>query len=251
MSKAQVFSFPTADEVAKSLDKYLAYASSQAIARTGKFTVAFSGGSLPATVAKYLKNNPSVDFSKWYVFWADERCVTYTDADSNYKLVKEELLNYVNIPEDQIIAINESLVSDSEAAAKDYQEQLQRVFGSEGVPKFDLILLGIGPDGHTCSLFPGHPEINEKEKWVTFINDSPKPPPRRITLTLPVLNNAHEVAFVVTGGNKNDMVKTIVDLKDLSKPSANVAPANGSVYWFLDDATSKDLTINKPTTFKL
>ncbi|KAI8321486.1 6-phosphogluconolactonase [Martensiomyces pterosporus] len=251
MSNVKVFSFPTADDVARSLDAYLAHASAQAIARTGRFTVAFSGGSLPATAAKYLKSNKAVDFSKWFVFWADERCVGYTDGDSNYKLVKEEFLDHVSIPSSQVVAINESLVGDSEAAAKDYEEQLQRVFGQEGVPVFDCILLGIGPDGHTCSLFPGHPQISETEKWVTHIDDSPKPPPRRITLTLPVLNNAREVAFVVTGGSKADMVKIIVDDKDLTKPSAHVAPATGSVYWFVDDATSKDLSVVKPSTFKL
>ncbi|KAJ2720465.1 suppressor of los1-1 [Coemansia sp. Benny D115] len=254
MPLTKVHSFSTGDKVSQALNAYLEHASKEAIARSGRFTVAFSGGSLPATACKYLKDNKNVDFSKWYVFWADERCVEYDSPDSNYKLVKEEFLDKLSskIPDIQVIPITESLVGDSQAAAKDYQEQLVTVFGDQTkFPVFDCILLGIGPDGHTCSLFPGFPQLQEKEKWVVHIDDSPKPPPSRITLTLPVVNNAHEVAFVVTGAGKRKTIKEIVDDRDESKPASHVAPPKGTVYWFVDDAASQDLSLVKPSDFKL
>ncbi|KAJ2487442.1 suppressor of los1-1 [Coemansia sp. RSA 2050] len=254
MQQTKVYSFPSTDQVARALDKFLAQASAEAIKQHGRFTVAFSGGSLPATVAKYLKDNKSIDFSKWFVFFSDERCVPHADPESNFKLVKDELLSHVPIPDSQVVKISEALVNDSKQAAEDYDLQISKALGCDAVnqpPVFDCILLGIGPDGHTCSLFPGHPQVKEKSKWVTFIDDSPKPPASRITLTIPVLNRARNVAFVVTGGSKCDTVKLIVDGRDMSLPAAHVAPSEGSLYWFLDDATAKHLTVNKPAEFKL
>ncbi|ORX68840.1 nagb/rpia/CoA transferase-like protein [Linderina pennispora] len=238
---AKVFSFPSPDDVSHALETYLAQASATAIASTGRFTIAITGGSLPATAFKFLKASKSVDFSKWHVFWGDERCVPYDHDDSNYKLVKEQLLDHVNVPKSQVFPINQALVGNSAEAAKDYHGQLA----------FDCILLGIGPDGHLCSLFPGFPQVNEKEKWVTHIDDSPKPPPHRITLTMPVLNNAKEAVFVVTGSGKSEMFKTIVEDRDMGKPSTHVAPASGKLYWFVDDAASQHLSAVKPSTFKL
>ncbi|KAJ1951616.1 suppressor of los1-1 [Linderina macrospora] len=247
----QVFSFPTSDDVAQALNTYLAQASATAIATTGRFTIAITGGSLPATASKYLKANKAVDFSKWYVFWGDERCVSHDHDDSNYKLVKEQLLDHVNVPAAQVFPINPTLIGNPEEAALDYHHQLASVFGNGGVPEFDCVLLGIGPDGHLCSLFPGFPQVKEADKWVTSIRDSPKPPPSRITLTLPVLNNAKEAVFVVTGSGKSEMFKTIVEDKDTSKPSTLVAPKSGKLYWFVDDAASQHLSAVKPSTFKL
>ncbi|KAJ2741321.1 suppressor of los1-1 [Coemansia sp. BCRC 34301] len=250
----KVYSFSSADRVAQALDKFLEQASAEAIRRSGRFSVAFSGGSLPATVARYLRDNKSVEFAKWFVFFSDERCVEHSDAESNYKLVKDELLSHVSIPDEQIVKISEALVNDSKKAAEDYGLQIAKALGCDIVnqpPTFDCILLGIGPDGHTCSLFPGHPQVEEKEKWVTFIDDSPKPPASRITLTIPMLNQARNVAFVVTGGSKCDMVKQIVDEGDQALPASRVAPTQGNLYWFIDDAAAMHLTANKPAEFKL
>ncbi|KAJ1798087.1 6-phosphogluconolactonase sol3 [Coemansia sp. RSA 2399] len=255
MPLTKVHSFQKADDVARGLDKFLERESAAAIERNGMFTVAFSGGSLPATACKYLRDNKAIEFSKWYVFWADERCVGYDSPDSNYKLVKQELLDVLDgkIPESQVIAIDESLVSDSEAAAADYQAQMESVFAKERskFPEFDCILLGIGPDGHTCSLFPGRKQIEERSKWVVHIEDSPKEPPCRITLTLPVLNAARNVVFVVTGAGKSGTVKEIVDDRDVKKPASHVALSKGTLYWFLDAGAAKGLTTTKPTEFKL
>ncbi|KAJ1860913.1 suppressor of los1-1, partial [Coemansia sp. RSA 2703] len=182
------------------------------------------------------------------------RCVAHDHPDSNYKLVADHLLAPLDgkIPSEQIIPINPQLLDDSDAAAADYQKELESVFGSdEKFPQFDCILLGIGPDGHTCSLFPGFAQLEEKSRWCVGIDNSPKPPPSRITLTMPVLNAARNVAFVVTGAGKRTTIKEIIDQSDVRLPASHVALPRGTVHWFLDDAASQDLTLNKPSEFKL
>ncbi|KAJ9049529.1 suppressor of los1-1 [Entomophthora muscae] len=236
-----VFSFPSVDDVSIALNKFVANCSSQAIKAHGRFTIAVSGGTLPNTLAAVLKNNKEVDFSKWHVFFADERCVPLDHEDSNYLLSKKELLDHVPIPSDNVYTINNNLVKNPTEAAKDYKSILAKVFNDKNevrFPTFDLILLGIGPDGHTCSLFPGHTLLEEKDLWVAPIEDSPKPPPQRITLTYPILNQANAVAFVVTGKNEHTALEKILDNKDISLPGARVKPTHGQLYWFLDDEAS-------------
>ncbi|KAJ2298605.1 suppressor of los1-1 [Coemansia sp. RSA 2706] len=259
MSLTKVYSFEDNDKVSQALGQFIAHASAEAIARNGRFTVAFSGGSLPATACKYLRDNPQVDFSKWYVFFADERCVPLDSDESNFRLVREQLLDHLvqqkrSIPADQVMVINDELVASPEDVAQDYLDKMQSVFAGSTktkFPQFDLVLLGIGPDGHTCSLFPGHALLEERNSWVASIEDSPKEPPRRITLTMPVVNHADKVAFVVAGAGKSKTVRAILDEKDVHMPATFVKPVKGDVYWFLDDAAAKGLAENKPTEFKL
>jgi 6-phosphogluconolactonase len=212
-----VLVFASNTEVSAWLDENVARLSREAIARSGKFIIAVSGGSLPVVLASKLKDNKDVDWSQWHVFFADERCVPLDHADSNYLLTKDSLLKFVPIPESQVYAINENFVSDPPQAAADYQKQLETVFGlsfaSGSFPEFDLILLGMGPDGHTCSLFPGHPLLQERLLWVSSLTDSPKPPPSRITLTYPVLDAAKNVVYVTTGGGKAEIFKKMFDDK--------------------------------------
>ncbi|OMJ25585.1 putative 6-phosphogluconolactonase [Smittium culicis] len=245
----KVFSFADSDELSKSICTYIENLSKESIEKHGRFTVAFSGGSLPKTVSKYLVQSSNVDFTKWYVFFADERCVKHDDSDSNYLLVKQEFLSKLRpencVPESQVISINEDLVNNSEEAADDYEEKLVKVFvGKETVryPVFDLLLLGMGPDGHTCSLFPGFPQVQETGSWVTNIDNSPKPPPSRITLTLPVLNDAHNVAFVNSGSQKAQIIKEILQDKSTAYPAGLVSPQRGNLYWFMDSQSSSLLS---------
>ncbi|KAJ3300121.1 suppressor of los1-1 [Blyttiomyces sp. JEL0837] len=209
MSVINVFESNAA--ISQALNQKVAHLSQEAIARWGKFTVAVSGGSLPTILSAELKKNATVDWAKWHVFLADERCVPLDHADSNCKLIKNELLAHVSIPANQVYPLNEEYAADPAKAAEDYTEKLKRVFGTSGFPQFDLILLGMGPDGHTCSLFPGHPLLNEKTAWVSWLTDSPKPPPSRITLTYPVLNIARCVIFVSTGESKAEVLHNILD----------------------------------------
>ena len=150
-----------------------------------------------------------------------------------------------------IYTIDESLIANAEEAADDYQDKLISVFAAMNTakfPVFDLLLLGMGPDGHTCSLFPDdkYAEVlNESIAWVTFVEDSPKPPPRRIIFPLTVLNHAHNVAFVVTGDGKKEVLHKVIDLHDTTYPAAMVKPINGKLVWFLDDAASANLVALK------
>jgi len=137
--------------------------------------------------------------------------------------------------------------------AEEYESQLIRSFASKDsarFPVFDVIMLGMGPDGHTASLFPGHALLGETAGWVAPIEDSPKPPPRRITLTLPVINHAARVVFVATGAAKQDVLKTVLDEPETGLPSSRVRPAwPGTVHWFVDDAAAAKVTYPK-TPFK-
>lgn len=161
----------------------------KAVASRGKFSVGFSGGSAAKIVCSGLRARSDVEWGKWHIFTCDERHVDLSSEDSNIAYVKRELLDHVEVPANNIYPINPSL--DVNAAAEDYVAKLRQVFPEESkIPVFDLLILGVGPDGHTCSLFPGHPGLEEMTKLVIPITDSPKPPPKRITFTLPVLNNA-------------------------------------------------------------
>lgn len=166
--------------------------------------------------------------------------------DSNYLLAKTHLFDHVpTLPREQIYTIDPDLVNDPSEAAEDYISQLAKVFATKDsvrFPVFDLILLGVGPDGHTCSLFPGHELLQEKTAWCASIEDSPKPPSSRITLTLPVVNHGHHIAFVAAGAGKQDMLHQILDSQgDL--PAQLVKPtALGTLTWFLDDAAAAKIT---------
>ncbi len=237
--------FPTPQELSQEAAAYVSRLSAEAIAARRRFTVALSGGSLPKVLSPPLVSEPlrsQTDWSGWRVFFADERCVRLTHPDSNYRLVLEELFSYVDIPRNQIYALNDSLPPAQ--AAESYQTTLQQVFQPDPnqFPRFDLILLGMGPDGHTASLFPNHPLLSETERWVAPIFDSPKPPPERITLTLPVINNARQVAFLAAGAGKIDMLPQVLQ-RDAppTLPSQMVHPTNGKLHWFVDKAAAAKL----------
>jgi 6-phosphogluconolactonase len=146
MSLHTVYAFPSTDALSQGLNDYVQKLSQQAISSHGKFTVAVSGGSLPKMLSKNLVNNNAIDFSKWQLFFADERCVPIDHQDSNYLELKNQLLSKLNgqIPESNVHTINPSLVSDPEKSAQDYQQQLKDVFGADSTPSFDLLLLGMG-----------------------------------------------------------------------------------------------------------
>jgi 6-phosphogluconolactonase len=160
----------------------------------------------------------------------------------------------VPIPPGNIHTIDETLLDDLEELSDAYEKELIREFAqkdSARFPVFDLILLGIGPDGHTASLFPGHELLLEHDRWVAPIEDSPKPPPRRVTFTYPVINHATRVAFVATGEGKAQILPNILDTPELGLPAARVRPvAHGQLVWFVDDAASAEVKLQK-SEFKL
>lgn len=210
----------------------------EAVAKRGKFTIAISGGSLPQTVFPALFKQSITTWGKWHVFWADERMVPHTHAESNFLLAYEVLFARAPIPPHQIYPVDTSLPA-TEAAQK-YQNTIETVLGNP--PKFDVILLGIGPDGHTASLFPGHPLLGENEAAVAPIFDSPKPPPERVTLTLPQLNRVRCVFFIVTGEKKATILPQIFTPEDEPLPAARVHPPDAPVRWYLDSAAAQNIT---------
>jgi 6-phosphogluconolactonase len=244
-----LYSFPEVDAVAKELRKYVIRCQNASISRHGSFRVAVSGGSLPATLSLALLavNNDIPDdtlrFQKWEIFFADERCVPLDDPESNYRLVKDELLDKIpaelGTPRVHTVDPNHVNDDDPQDLADLYQEELMHVFSAKDsvkLPVFDLILLGCGPDGHTCSLFPNHELLQEKDAWVAPISDSPKPPPKRITFTLPVVTHALNIAFVATGSGKKETLKRLFDTeegKHLPSGLINVQ-AGSKVSWFTD-----------------
>ncbi|KAG5460432.1 MAG: 6-phosphogluconolactonase, partial [Olpidium bornovanus] len=248
---ASVHVFPSSGEsLAEALEAYVARVSAEAVARHGVFTVALSGGSLPKLLGAALRRRSRrVQYERWHVFFADERCVPPDSEDSNLRACREELFEGPGapaaglLPPEQVYAPDAAALAAGappEEVAADYMEKLKNVFAKKNAvkfPVFDLVLLGLGPDGHTASLFPGHDLLREEHEWVAWLSDSPKPPPARITLSLPVLNHAHNVAFVVTGEAKRDVVSRIIDDRDQNLPAALVKP-NGRLTWFLDHAAA-------------
>jgi len=219
----------------------------EAEARYRSFTVALSGGSTPKGLYARLAQEPyrtQVPWNLIHVFWGDERCVPPDDADSNYKLAADALLSQVPLPETNIHRVPTD-PGDCAQAAADYAQELVTFFGLEGraLPHFDLILLGVGDDGHTASLFPGKPALDEREALVVASPPGRLPPPvDRVTLTLPVLNAARQVVFLATGAGKREIVNRILAGVDATEgdllPAQRVRPANGTLTWIIDQAAA-------------
>ncbi|XP_020677750.1 probable 6-phosphogluconolactonase 4, chloroplastic [Dendrobium catenatum] len=249
---SELLVFDNEEELSNSLAKYTADLSKKFCLEKGAFTVVLSGGSLVKSLRKLVETpyGDSIDWGKWHIFWVDERVVPKDHPDSNYKLVFDGFLSKVQIPAGQVYAINDSL--SAAGAADDYESCLKHLVNegvlllspATGFPKFDLMLLGMGPDGHIASLFPGHILLTENERWVTFINNSPKPPPERITFTFPVINSSAYVALVATGAGKADVVHQAFGSKNSSSvllPVQMVKLDNGILTWFADKAAASKL----------
>ncbi|XP_015517699.1 6-phosphogluconolactonase [Neodiprion pinetum] len=211
-----------------------------AISSDDVFKIGLSGGSLINYLAEGLPTI-TTDWTKWRFFFCDERVVPFNNEESTYGVYKMHLMGKIPITEEQFIKINPDL--SAEAAAKDYIKQMSVYFPPDSIPKFDVLLLGLGPDGHTCSLFPNHRLLEETSVWVSSLNDSPKIPPSRITLTFPVINSAKVCIFTITGEAKADIIKRILKDKE-NLPAARVQLSNGELYWILDEAAAKHV---KPT----
>ena len=209
----------------------------ESVRRSGSASIALSGGRTPRLLYERLAaaHAGTVPWRQVHVWWGDERFVPEDDADTNYRMARETLLDRVAIPPDQIHPISTS-PADPEAAARAYERTLEQTFG-RGLPRFDLLLLGIGGDGHTASLFPRSPALSETTRRVV-VTLAPTAPTTRLTMTFPVLNNASSVQFVVTGAEKASVLRRVLEggCAPVDCPAAGVRPSSGEVVWWLDQA---------------
>lgn len=214
--------------------------SEAAIQRHGRFTWALAGGSTPRSLYALLAQPPfisSVNWSRVEFFWGDERCVAPDHPDSNYRMARETLLDSIRPDPARVHRmLGEEPPS---AAALAYEAELHDHFGlrmGSPPPSFDLILLGMGVDGHTASLFPHSLALRETQRWVTF-----DPLAKRLTLTRPVLNAGAQVLFLVSGTNKAARLKQVLEGPDEGLPAQRIRPEHGRLTWLLDAAAAAEL----------
>ena len=220
---------------------------SQRAVDQGRFCVALSGGSTPRLFYSLLATSPYRDRINWSrveFFWGDERTVPPDDPESNYRMARETLLEHVPVQSGQIHPIPTQL-GDPAATAVAYSDELRRVLrlGRDELPRFDLILLGMGPDGHTASLFPHTAALRARGRLVVA-NSVPQLQTFRITLTADVINNAEHVAFLVAGEDKADALRAVLEgPRDVETyPSQIIAPTDGEVRWLVDRAAAARLS---------
>jgi 6-phosphogluconolactonase len=211
-----------------------------AVRQRGRCTLVLSGGSTPIPLHQLLASTyrDRIPWSHVDIFWGDERYVAHDDARSNYRMARETLLDHVPCPAHNIHPMPTHF-SDPDDAARDYQATLER-FWQGREPGFDLAVLGMGPDGHTASLFPGSATLHERVRWVVA-PVVPAEPPRRLTLTLPMFARSRHAHFLVSGSDKAaSLAKVLSGTADPDVyPAAGVRPAQGPVVWWLDrDAAS-------------
>jgi 6-phosphogluconolactonase len=232
--------FANSQELARGGAEYFVARSGEAVAQKGFFTVALSGGSTPKTLFQLLANpeepfHAQVPWARTQFFWSDERHVPPDDPESNFRMAHEAMLAHVPVPESNIHRVHGEN-PDANAAATEYEQTILQLT-KQTLPQLDLILLGLGPDGHTASIFPGSEVLHETKRlvaapWVQKFNTY------RITMTLPLLNNAASVLFLINGAEKAEIVKEVIE-GPKQYPAQAVQPTHGQLLWMLDkDAAS-------------
>ncbi|HSF06596.1 MAG TPA: 6-phosphogluconolactonase [Methylomirabilota bacterium] len=222
-----------ADRAAQSIVEIAA----EAVATRGRVMLALAGGDTPRRTYARLAASPQREAMPWastFVFFGDERCVPLDHADSNFRMARETLLDKVPLPPGQVFAMP-SDAADPEAGAVAYARVLAEAFKLRRgeIPRFDLVLLGMGLDGHTASLFPGSPVLKEIFRPVAAVHAAAAAIPQRITLTLPVLNAAANILFLVSGAEKAKAVKAVLGERTLL-PAGMIQPEKGRLVWMLD-----------------
>jgi 6-phosphogluconolactonase len=237
------------DDLARQAADLFVHAVGEAVRGRGRCFVALSGGSTPEKMYAVLARPEwarRVAWGRTLLFFGDERLVPHDDPRSNYGLARRALLAPAAVPDANVFPIPTDRSADECAAA--YAATLAKLFGAtpDGPPpRFDLVLLGLGDDGHTASLFPGAPALDVTDAWVTASPPGALPPPvERVTLTYPVLNAARSVVFLVAGPNKAEALRDVLEgaASPQRRPAAGVRPAEGSVTWLVDAAATAGLT---------
>ena len=216
----------------------------KALTARGRFAVALAGGSTPRDLYTLLATPEfatQVDWTRVHFFWGDERAVPPDHPDNNYRMAREALLSKISVPDPNVHRIHAELGPDD--AAHEYESELRNFFQFQNppayLPSFDLILLGLGTDGHTASLFPHTRVLDETERWVAAVFVE-KLGTHRITLTVPVINAAKNIVWLVAGADKADIVRAVLrgEHQPNDLPAQRIQPVNGNVVWLLDQAAS-------------
>lgn len=245
-SSVEIRTLTTPQELFAAAAEVVVGAATDAVAQRGRFTIALSGGSTPKSLFNLLATNARtvLPWERMFFFWGDERHVPPTDPDSNYRMAEETMLSKVPVPPGNVFRMAAEN-PDAAAVAEDYEKTLRKFFALEPgqVPVFDLILLGMGPDGHTASLFPGTAGLQEKSRLV-IANWVEKMKTSRLTFTLPVLNAARCVTFLVSGTDKAAVLRTVLegDVPAEQYPAKLVRPTDGKLIWLVDRAAASELT---------
>ena len=245
----EIVVLPDLNAVAREAADRVAEVARRAIAAQGRFIIALSGGSTPRALFALLASDAyrgRVEWDQTIVFWSDERCVPPDHPDSNFRLANETLLSKVPIPAGNVHRLRGE--TNPEQAALEYEQAIRREIGappsagSEGVPSFDLILLGMGPDGHTASLFPGSPALHARVRLVVA-SSVPKSSAKRLTFTPLLVNAAAHVLFMVAGADKADVLRAVLEgaLKPDVLPAQIAKPVSGQLTWLVDRAAGARL----------
>jgi 6-phosphogluconolactonase len=234
--------FPIMEDISNFLINEWVISQNNSLHKKKYFTVALSGGNTPIPFYQKLSEiKNKFNWKKTFIFLVDERHVPYDHIDNNYKMIKENLINKINIPEINLFPINTHL--SIEESAIDYENCIVDFFKKKEImPGFDIIFLGIGNDGHTASLFPGSNILNEKEKLVLYV-EAKNIIHKRITITLPLINNSKKIIFLATGENKSQIIKEIIEDKNKNYPASLVYPKDGTILFVLDKEAGKKLKI--------
>lgn len=232
--------FKSQQEASEAMANDLRAIATKAVQAKGRFTLALTGGSSPLLLHKILSSEEyrqSVPWDKCFVFWGDERAVPFDDEQNNAKMGYETLLDNVPVPKEQIFRMNSEVTPSK--AAQEYKKKLEEHF-KDTEPSFDLILLGMGADGHTASIFPETDVVHEKTDWVsTGYNSEQKS--HRITLTAPLINKAQNIFFSVFGDGKGKTLLNVLygEHNPEALPSQLIKPEKGNLYWYIDEAAGK------------
>ena len=235
--------YPNLDVLSQAAADFFLKLAEQSIKESGRFTVALSGGSTPQPLYQNLsskRRQHKLDWGKTHLFWGDERCVPPDHPDSNYRMAREILLSQIEVPERNIHRVPTEM--DPRMAAFSYEERL-RAFFKDPLPQFDLVLLGMGDDGHTASLFPHSAGLNEEERWF-IANFAPERETWRLTLTKNAINAARNIAVLVAGSSKAGMLSKVLegDYEPAEKPIQLISPTAGKMTWFVDQDAAQGLS---------
>jgi 6-phosphogluconolactonase len=240
MPQRQVRIYDNVEQLSRAAAGWFVQWAHDAITCSGRFTVALAGGSTPKRLYQLLADSPyrqQIDWPKLEIFWNDERAVPPDHPESNYKMAWDALLSRVPVAWSRVHRMPGE-TADADRAAINYQHDIAAAFAvspDRSPPSLDLVLLGIGEDGHTASLFPYTEALQEDRRWVVA-NHVPQRSMYRLTMTLPILNQARQVVFLVTGGGKAAILNEILEgpLDPQRLPSQAVQPTDGQLFWLLD-----------------